>query len=105
MDIDALSLCAQAPKVAAIARIISAFTNFILFHILSALVAVICLGQTMERAQLFSRAAFLRAYSFIVTGVSSSMRSNSSMTSVFRILIHPWLAGWPILSSCCVPWM
>ena len=45
----------------------------------------------------------LENYSSITTGVPSSTSSNSSITSAFRILTQPQLAGVPILSSCFVP--
>ena len=42
-------------------------------------------------------------HSSITTVVPSSTSSNSSITSAFRILTQPQLAGVPILSSCFVP--
>ena len=41
----------------------------------------------------------------ITTGVPSSTKSNSSITSAFSILTQPQLSGVPILCSCFVPWM
>src|SRR2546421_596361 len=47
----------------------------------------------------------LQFHTSIMTGVPSSTRSNSSITSAFRILTQPQLSGVPILCSCLVPWM
>ena len=47
----------------------------------------------------------LQFHASIMTGVPSSTRSNSSITSAFRILTQPQLSGVPILCSCFVPWM
>ena len=44
-------------------------------------------------------------YASITTGVPSSTKSNSSITSAFSILTQPQLSGLPILCSCLVPWM
>src|SRR6266481_5141097 len=100
--------CAHAPKLKALAKTVTIMIAVkILILFLTPFVAGCCraLYKRTHTAQRFFSAADDNAlnHSLIVTGVSTSTRSKSSMTSAFRIRTHPWLSGWPILSSCFVP--
>lgn len=60
------------------------------------------LGQPSDRSEL---PATRTLHSSIHTGVPTGTRSNSSITSRFRMRTQPWLAGRPMLFSSLVPWM
>ena len=63
------------------------------------------IGKILARTLQLATRNLIGIHASITTGVPSSTRSNSSITSALRILTQPQLWGVPTLSSCLVPWM